>query len=453
MSVTRSETVVLASPWLNVEQRLDYLIMANVVKCNTCNIVVDELLAFVQNKIDVMDDETMYRICVSAFPTEVITKSKELLFSSVPAQARMIKRKNKPGKPQKDIEDLIALYKSTNPELIPVFVARDLHLLPPITFDHLDVTAILKKINALGVELSEIKATIVTQDHLKSIKKKLQCVDNRQKATIIDSPFSNGNYLNVNTKRGACLDSGPMGFSHFELPPSSAESSCADEMQQFPKPFNDAASLSPAQGQRRKSKTSPQYRDIQTNRVRTSGVAINTTLVPSSPSVQYVPSCSDTPKNRGNRKRTSLSPPNSETARKNALVTPQNSPTISCQTDVKDDTYTGSVPVPQQSKQKPVSVPESPKQNNWTLVVKKKTKTSNSRQIGKTGTANLLPEDKFKAADTMIPIFINNVHKDTSKEDIMDYIQRKTQEQVMPRLINSKDARKQHNAYKMYVHK
>lgn len=135
--------------------------MTKVLKCNNCNIVVDELLAFVQNKIDVMDEDSLCRICKSAFDKNVIEKSKTLLFESVPTDRRKINRK-RAGKEQRDIEDIISLFKSADPDIIPVFVARDLHMLPPVTFDHVDVTDFLRKITLMRAELDEIKSTYAT---------------------------------------------------------------------------------------------------------------------------------------------------------------------------------------------------------------------------------------------------------------------------------------------------
>lgn len=69
--------------------------MSWTIKCNSCNIVIDELLSYIQNKISIADEETSVKICASTFSTEQINKSKELLFESVPTDQRKTIRKGK----------------------------------------------------------------------------------------------------------------------------------------------------------------------------------------------------------------------------------------------------------------------------------------------------------------------------------------------------------------------
>ncbi|KAJ2937418.1 hypothetical protein O0L34_g18604 [Tuta absoluta] len=143
--------------------------MTNIVKCNECNLVVDELLSFLQNKIDVVNEDTLCQICVSAFSAADIQKSKELLFASIPTDKRNIRRK-KAGKEHRNIEDIISLLKGVDPEIIPVFVARDLHKLPPVTFDHVDVTSLLRDIVLLQTAVQDIRRNYATIDQLEDVK-------------------------------------------------------------------------------------------------------------------------------------------------------------------------------------------------------------------------------------------------------------------------------------------
>lgn len=68
--------------------------------------------------------------------------AKTLLFASIP-KSKITKRMRK-GKTIRDIDDIICLLKETDPELVPIFVARELNKLPSVLFDHLDATRILK---------------------------------------------------------------------------------------------------------------------------------------------------------------------------------------------------------------------------------------------------------------------------------------------------------------------
>ncbi|KAL4703942.1 hypothetical protein ACJJTC_007868 [Scirpophaga incertulas] len=123
-----------------------------------------------------MDEESIRRICVSAFSESDIRNAKELLISSISTTKRNKTRKNK-GKTACEIEDIVSLLKQTDPEDVPVFVARDLQKLPPV--------------NDLRIEFESLKNTSI--------------INNFQR--------------NVNTKRGGAAltsfeyDSGPMGLS------------------------------------------------------------------------------------------------------------------------------------------------------------------------------------------------------------------------------------------------
>ncbi|CAF4893948.1 unnamed protein product [Pieris macdunnoughi] len=134
----------------------------DIVKCNNCNIVICELLAFVQNKADVMDEDSILRLCSTAFTTDEITQAKKLLFESVQTITR--KKRKGEGKSKRDMEDILCVIKETDPDLIPIFVARDLHRLPPVTFDHVDVTRLLRDIIKLQDNVLFIKENYATKE-------------------------------------------------------------------------------------------------------------------------------------------------------------------------------------------------------------------------------------------------------------------------------------------------
>ncbi|KPJ19880.1 hypothetical protein RR48_02308 [Papilio machaon] len=135
----------------------------DIVKCNNCNIVICELLAFVQNKADVMDEDSILRLCSTAFTTDEITQAKKLLFESVQTTSRKVNRKGE-GKNKRDMEDILCVIKETDPDLVPIFVARDLQRLPPVTFDHVDVTRLLRDIIKLQDNVLFIKENYATKE-------------------------------------------------------------------------------------------------------------------------------------------------------------------------------------------------------------------------------------------------------------------------------------------------
>ncbi|CAH2085982.1 unnamed protein product [Euphydryas editha] len=181
-----------------------------IVKCANCNIVISELLAFIQNKIQVMDEESIRRICSNSFSAEEVAEAKNLLFESIPTTVRRVTRKGE-GKSIRDLEDIICLFKETDPDITPIFVARNLNKLPPVTFDYVDASKLLKDINLLQRDLKLVQDTYVPKNEFSQLKTELE---NLKTASLV-------NNFNINLRRrGAFMlnesevDSGPMGI-HF----------------------------------------------------------------------------------------------------------------------------------------------------------------------------------------------------------------------------------------------
>lgn len=116
-----------------------------------------------------------------------------------------------------DLEDIICAFKNTEPDQTPIFVAKELHKLPPVTFDHVDVTRLLKYIILLQTEVKHIKQTYATSEELLELK------------NIVNTSGPSDEH--VNKRRGAYLfDSGPPGilnFSNMSVVNSSPDQDCA----------------------------------------------------------------------------------------------------------------------------------------------------------------------------------------------------------------------------------
>lgn len=185
---------------------------SNVIKCTSCNIVISEVLAYVISQLNTVDEETVCRVCVSSFTPEEIIGAKKLLFDSVPTSKRKKLRKGD-KRTLRDIDDIIGLIKETDPNCIPIFVARDLHKLPPITFDHVDVSRLLKDILLLKEAQKVAEERYVTMDIFQKLKNE---VDDLKNSSIVNFD----DHYNVNNRRGNYLrkecnyESGPQGLHH-----------------------------------------------------------------------------------------------------------------------------------------------------------------------------------------------------------------------------------------------
>ncbi|KAM3959964.1 LOW QUALITY PROTEIN: uncharacterized protein ACR2FA_005985 [Aphomia sociella] len=122
-------------------------------------LIANELLAFIQHAIDTMDEVSIIQICKSNFKEEEICSSKLHLYQTLGKGDRISSRR-RDEKGKRSLQDIISLLKVTDPDDVPEFVAKQLHKLPPVTFDHVDVTRLLKDIITLKANLVEVQLSI-----------------------------------------------------------------------------------------------------------------------------------------------------------------------------------------------------------------------------------------------------------------------------------------------------
>lgn len=228
------------------------------IKCAGCNVVICEVLAFIRNQLDLMDNESLIRICVTGFSEEDIDEAKKLLFSTIKTNKKIVSRRKE--KKLKDLEDIITIFKTTDPDLVPIFVAYDLHRLPPVCFDHVDVTKLLKDIVSLRAEVTDIKNNYVKREQLDEVYEKLK--ENHSPNPVFNS--------NVNKLRGSgyTQDSGPFGLT-VEYPHTSLTE--AHDCRTNPAPSDDEGEA-------------PQYRSLvcapaQVNPDEQDGLSVMTTVM------------------------------------------------------------------------------------------------------------------------------------------------------------------------------
>lgn len=361
----------------------------NTLKCNGCNIVICEVLSYIQYKNDVMDNESLVKICESAFSEKEIEEAKLLLFESLPTKQRKIVRR-KDGKTKRNVEDIINIFKEVDPDTIPVFVARDLQKLPPVSIDHIDVVTVLKDVIKLRNEISDIKENYATVAQVQEMHKKWT-----DSALM---PIMNNDNVNKRNRGAYLLESGPIGLSpsinlkNMEGNCTSADSNC--------------------NGDSRDADGSSASRIESALTFSNSGDSGNRT--PVTHTISLTPGHT-----------ISMAPP-------------------AQQAKIKDSQRASFADI--------VRTEGEWKQNNspseeWKLFQRKKLR---NRFIGKTGKAVTESQSKFKAAVTQVPLFISNVNKNTSETDICDYIQAKTKEKITMEKINMKKDRP-YNAFKIFV--
>ncbi|XP_063634948.1 uncharacterized protein LOC134805608 [Cydia splendana] len=382
--------------------------MSKSVQCNSCRIVINEMLCYIQNKLSVMGEESIVRLCTSAFTSDEIQTSKSLLFESLPTNKRKIQRKGD-GKGQRDINDIVQLMKTTDPDMIPIFVARELEKLPPVTFDHLDCTKLLKDLVRLQADIDTVKSNYATLNDLEVLKSELLPMNR-------GSPPARLSVCKVNNRRGAwCMDSGPVGLSH-----SSHIQETSERVSETPVKEH---TLFPFQSDENQKGTSIELASDQSTSQCVAGDKTTALPMPAGAGALSDMSHSGEQLFELEPASTSMGKISSECLgadRQCALqLTEQNR-----QNDIKMD------------------------DDGFETVTYKK-KKSNYRYRGQLGVAND-SNTKFKAADRKTPVFISNVHKDTQEKDIIEYIMDKTKEKVFLEKIDIKRDTG-HKAYKFFV--
>ncbi|XP_026727703.1 uncharacterized protein LOC113493869 [Trichoplusia ni] len=160
-------------------------------------LIANELLAFIQHAIDTMDEVSILQICKTNFKEEEISSGKRLLYMSLDKLDQMPSRRR--DGTEKSVQDIITLLKVTDPDDVPTFVAKDLHKLPPVTFDHVDVTRLLKDIIFLKTSLSEVQSKLeVSEKDIRELRAEVVLLRNTMSVSRSPDEASK-----VNTRRGA----------------------------------------------------------------------------------------------------------------------------------------------------------------------------------------------------------------------------------------------------------
>ena len=112
-------------------------------------IVINELLCFYINRMDVLPQSVLRRILLDNFTYTDITNAKDVLHShiSITLKNRRIKRQGSDrAKNNIDDDDISKVLDEIDPNHIPIFEARDLSKLPTIDFNHVDVSSLSSEI-------------------------------------------------------------------------------------------------------------------------------------------------------------------------------------------------------------------------------------------------------------------------------------------------------------------
>lgn len=148
---------------------------------NQCNLIINELLCFVQCKTLVSNEVSLLQICESHFTVKEIDDARDIL-----VQAALLRNTRKgEGKNKRNLQDIINVIKEAGAaqKQLPTFVAKNLDRLPPVTFDHVDVTTLLKDILRLKQDVHKIQVAEYTKSsEIENIQEQLRDLQSANKA-------------------------------------------------------------------------------------------------------------------------------------------------------------------------------------------------------------------------------------------------------------------------------
>ena len=123
------------------------------------NIIINELLCYMLNKIDSVPQDTLVRLISENFDEHEVEAAKGLLCEHV---ADSVKAGNRRGqnKKQLNIQDIYKMTLECNRDELPRFVALSLAKLPPVSIDCIDVSSLLRKQQVMEIEVSQLKSMI-----------------------------------------------------------------------------------------------------------------------------------------------------------------------------------------------------------------------------------------------------------------------------------------------------
>lgn len=108
------------------------------------------------------DELSLKKICTSAYTDEDILEAKRTLTGTIKTSF-LLDAKSQDVPSKNHLQDIIKIFKETNPNDMPTYVARNLSKLPSV-IEHVDVTRLLKEISSLKNEVDSIRKKLETSE-------------------------------------------------------------------------------------------------------------------------------------------------------------------------------------------------------------------------------------------------------------------------------------------------
>ena len=138
------------------------------------SIIINELLCYVLNKIDLLPTDTLVRLILENFKEAEIERAKALINDNVEETIRAGHRRGQ-NRVKLNVDDIVKMVAQCNRENLPKFVALNLSQLPPISIDCIDVSELMRKQSLMSMEMCNMKETLdqvlkITAENSRSIE-------------------------------------------------------------------------------------------------------------------------------------------------------------------------------------------------------------------------------------------------------------------------------------------
>ena len=146
-------------------------------------IVVNELLCFIQNKIQSMAQDILIKLCAEFYTSEIISESKKILFDYVETNQKHRKKRGS-GKDIINLKDICRIFLEMECNPTVHFVAADLTCLPPVSINNFDVLSVVQDVGSLKNHMQALTDQVKV---LTSITRDLK-ETNRPKPRLVTPP-------------------------------------------------------------------------------------------------------------------------------------------------------------------------------------------------------------------------------------------------------------------------
>ncbi|KAL7374959.1 hypothetical protein ABVT39_009801 [Epinephelus coioides] len=167
-------------------------IKPDIYRTDTGKIIAeDELLNFLAVKMKTLSQDDVIAVAVDDFGSEWIVNSTKVLFELCPSTTRKLIADTGAQKDKKNIKSCLKLLNEVG-EDAPRFVSHFLDELPPVTFNSLDVSCPLGKMEHLGADVHAMKQA--SEETRSSVEVQTSEEDSRRRvessASSLDVPSS-----------------------------------------------------------------------------------------------------------------------------------------------------------------------------------------------------------------------------------------------------------------------